>query len=309
MPAAGETNQADIRYLVLQGDARQMNVIPDRSVHLALTVPPEWPAPAGAGATAGFTRGLDYSGYLAKLSAVLGEVFRVLVPGGRLVCLTTDIWLSRHRHGHHQIIPFTADCSALCRRIGFDYLVPIIWYRRQRRRRVPAFLGNPYDPNGGFPIDATVIQMQRKPGGFRKPTRRQRQLSRIDRVSYKRWFQQVWHVEPESDSEAAEALTLQIAERLIRMFSYWGDTVLDPFCGSGTSLVAALRCERSGLGIEPDSDACRIAVNRVHEASNPLFNQVGLDCRPLSGIDPEEFKRFSHDRRLSRAGGGDSDTD
>ena len=286
MPEQAAASQQDVGFLVLRGDPRRLCGIPDRSVHLALTAPPLWPvstSPAGASL---FGAGLSYRPYLKELGRSLAEVFRVLVPGGRLVCIAPDIWLSRREHGRHRLLPFSADVSLLCRDIGFDHLTPIIWHRPPSRRS-PAFFGKPYEPNGGIRSDAALILMQRKPGGYRQPTPRQRRCSRIDRNRYRQWFRQIWSSTEEDGSQAP--LPVEIAERLIRMYSYWGDTVLDPFCGSGAVLAAALKCHRNGVGIEPDPEICRVALNRVYEASNPLFNQIRLECRALSDLEEQEF--------------------
>lgn len=286
MPEHCETSEQEVGFLVLSGDPRRLCGIPDRSVHLAVTAPPLWPVSAAGPGAAVFGAGLPYRPYLQRLGQVLEEIFRVLVPGGRLVCFAPDIWLSRRRHGRHRVLPFPADVSLLCRDIGFDHLTPIIWHRPPARRS-PAFFGKPYEPNGGIRSDATLLLMQRKPGGYRKPTPTQRLKSRIDRDCYRQWFRQMWAT---AEDEASYApFPVEIAERLIRMFSYWGDTVLDPFCGSGTVLAAALKCHRSAIGIEVDPEVCRIALNRVHEASNPLFNRIRLECRTLSGFDEKDF--------------------
>jgi site-specific DNA-methyltransferase (adenine-specific) len=286
MPEQTAASEQDVGFLVLSGDPRRLCGIPDRSVHLAVTVPPRWPIRASSSAAMVFGAGLDYRPFLAELGRVIEEIFRVLVPGGRMVCIAPDIWLSRRRHGRHRLLPFSADVSLLCRDIGFDHLTPIIWHRPPARRS-PSFFGKPYEPNGGIRSDATFILMQRKPGGYRRPTPLQRRHSRIERDRYRQWFRQMWTTARVDDP--VESLPVEIAERLIRMFSYWGDTVLDPFCGSGTVLAAALKCHRNGVGVEADPEVCRIAVNRVHEASNPLFNRIRLECRPLSDLAEADF--------------------
>lgn len=286
MPEQNDVTQEDVGFLVLRGDPRRLSGIPDRSVHLALTQPPAWPVSLPLEGSETFGAGLEYRPYLAALGRVFAEVFRVLVPGGRLVCITSDIWLSRREHGRHRVLPFCADISLLCRDRGFDHLTPIIWHRPPSRRS-PAFFGKPYEPNGGIRSDTSLILMQRKPGGYRKPTPDQRRRSRIDRNRYREWFQQMWSSTTEDASQLP--LPAAIAERLIRMFSFWGDTVLDPFCGSGAVLAAALRCHRNGVGIEQDLHVCRIAVNRVHEASNPLFNKIRLECKALAEFEEQEF--------------------
>jgi len=286
MPAQRETSREDAQFMVLQGDPRKLGPIPDRSVHLVVTAPPEWPIPSSSTGAVRFGTALDYQSYLLELKIVLSELFRVLVPGGRLACIASDIWLSRREHGRHRLLPFTADISLLCRDIGYDHLTPIIWHRPPRRRS-PAFLGKPYEPNAAIPSDAALILMERKPGGYRKPTPNQRSQSRIGRDRYRRWFRQMWSTTAEDPMHAP--FPVEIAARLIRMFSYWGDTVLDPFCGSGSVLAAALQCHRNGIGIESDPEICRVATNRVYEASNPLFNRVCLSCKPLCQFNEEEF--------------------
>ena len=182
MPEQTAASAQDVGFLVLTGDPRRLCGIPDRSVHLVVTAPPNWPVPASASGGFGFGAGLDYRPYLRELGRVLEEVFRVLVPGGRLVCIAADIWLSRRSHGRLRLLPFSADASLLCRDIGFDHLTPIIWHRPPARRS-PAFFGKPYEPNGGIRSDATLILMQRKPGGYRRPSPVQRRHSRIDRAA------------------------------------------------------------------------------------------------------------------------------
>lgn len=306
MPDQDKKRREEVRFEVLRGDPRTLGPIPDQSVHLVVTAPPEWPIPLSSTGIDRFGEGLDYPAYLPELKIVLKEMFRVLVPGGRLVCIASDIWLSRREHGRHRLLPFTADLSLLCRDIGYDHLTPVIWHRPPRRRS-PAFLGKPYEPNAAIPSDAALILMERKPGGYRKPTPDQRSQSRIARDSYRRWFRQMWTTTAEDGMHAP--FPVEIAARLIRMFSYWGDTVLDPFCGSGVVLAAALQCHRNGIGIESDPELCRVAVNRVYEASNPLFNRVCLACKPLCEFDKEEFFPTHHEQIVSRPESGDPGSD
>jgi len=277
-------------HLLLQGDPRKTWAIPDESVHMVLTSPPCWPLELDSvHRDLGWTAE-TYDNFLGHLDQVWEQVFRVLVPGGRMVCVVGDIWLSRKDHGRHRVIPYAADISIRCRNIGFDNLNPIIWQKsvetEQHAASPSTFLGSPYEPNAAIRKDVDYILMQRKPGGYRKPTAEQRERSRIEKAEYHRWFQQCWTLSAETRTELQTPFPARIAERLIRMFSFWGDTVLDPFCGTGTTLVAAMNCHRSGIGIEPDRDTCRIALNRVHEASNPLFNTIHLECRPMAEYIP-----------------------
>jgi site-specific DNA-methyltransferase (adenine-specific) len=224
---------------------------------------------------------MNYEEYLEKLATVCAEVYRVLVPGGRLICLISDMWLSRKKFGRHRVVPFHADLSTLCRKLGFDNLTPIIWQKSKDENELgnkgSKFLGAPYEPNGVIHSDIEFIIMQRKPGGYRKPTPKQRALSKINKFDYKIWFRQFWKIYDDSGQRQTSPFPYEIADRLVRMFSFWGDTVLDPFCRRGTTLVAAMKCQRSSIGIDIDERRCRIALNRLQEENEPLFTQTRFE--------------------------------
>jgi len=274
---------------IIHGDAARMAFIPESSIHLALTRPPSWlrlqrygpngrPRPPAD----------DYGEFLTDLETILTQVYRILAPGGRLVCLARDIWLSRKQYGRHRVIPFAADVSVVCRRIGFDHLNPIVWNRGDRLQPAkgagPLFLGNPYEPNGIIKQQLDCILLERKPGGYRQPTAGQRSLSRINKSDYLKWFRPFWDLSGEAPSGPSDPFPAEIARRLVRMFSFRGDTVIDPFCGSGTILLAALRDHRSSVGIDIRSDRCRLAFNRLQEASEPLFSQTRLSYAEIEDV-------------------------
>ena len=135
----------------------------------------------------------DYESFLNEIKLVWEHVFRVLVPGGRLVCVVGDVCVSRRRFGRHLVFPLHADICVQCRKIGFDNLNPIIWHKIANASyevtNGSKFLGKPYEPNAIIKNDMEFILMQRKPGGYRKPTERQRQESMIDKKNFDRWFQ------------------------------------------------------------------------------------------------------------------------
>jgi modification methylase len=163
----------------------------------------------------------------------------------------------------------------MCRRIGFDNLNPIIWHKIANAsyevENGSKFLGKPYEPNAIVKNDMEFILMQRKPGGYRKPTNAQREASRIDKEDFDRWFQQIWNITGASTKQHPAPFPLELATRLVRMFSFTGDTVLDPFCGSGTTMIAALRSGRNSIGVEIDPEYCRMAARFLKaETSNLL---------------------------------------
>ena len=123
--------------------------------------------------------------------------------------------------------------------------------------------------------------MQRKPGGYRKPTERQRKESMIDKADFDRWFQQIWNISGASLKNHPAPYPFELANRLIRMVSFVEDTVLDPFCGSGTSMVAALKVGRNSIGIEIDPEYCRMIARYLKAEGQDLFNRAELKFEKL----------------------------
>ncbi len=178
------------------------------------------------------------------------------------------------------VFPLHADICVLCRKLGFDNLNPIIWHKISNASYEVSngskFLGKPYEPNAIIKNDMEFLLMQRKPGGYRKPTEEQRRKSMIAKKDFDRWFQQIWNLPGASLKNHPAPFPLELAARLVRMFSFVGDTVLDPFCGSGTTMVAALRHERNSVGVEIDSDYCRMAARYLKAESADLFMDADL---------------------------------
>ena len=191
------------------------------------------------------------------------------MKGGRLVCVVGDVCIARRRNGgRHMVVPLHADISTRCRRLGYDYLTPILWYKIANAsyevENGSSFLGKPYEPNAIIKNDIEYILMLRKHGGYRKPTEQQRRLSRINKEDHAKWFRSIWSDLPGASTHKHPApFPLELATRLVRMFSFAGDVVLDPFAGTGTTLLAALQNQRSAIGIEIDPDYVRFARRRL----------------------------------------------
>lgn len=136
------------------------------------------------------------------------------------------------------------------------------------------FLGKPYEPNSVIKNDIEFILMLRKPGGYRKPDAATKLLSVIGAENYQLWFQQIWTgLTGESTKHHPAPYPVQLAERLIRMFSFVGDVVLDPFLGTGTTAVAAARSGRNSLGYEIQETYLKSAVSRVRRETLTLFRR------------------------------------
>jgi len=287
------TDSSPTVHRIVQGDARSMRFLPDGSVHLVVTSPPYWNLkrynehPDQLGHVA------DYETFIAQLNKVWREAFRLLVPGGRLVCVVGDVCLSRRKFGRHLVMPLHADIAVECRKLGFDNLNPIIWAKianaNYEVENGSKFLGKPYEPNAIIKNDIEFILMQRKPGGYRQPTEDQRRRSMLSKQEYADWFRQFWNITGASTREHPAPFPFELAYRLVRMFSFYGDTVLDPFCGTGTTLLAAAKTGRNSIGIEIDPAYCRMAWRRLERETRSLFGQAtvtleepGAHVRPAS---------------------------
>lgn len=272
-------NQKTCQRLI-NGDARDMTFLGDESIHLVVTSPPYWNLKRYNENPDQLGHVNDYESFLKELEKVWKEVFRILVPGGRLVCVVGDVCVSRRKFGRHLVFPLHADICVLCRKIGFDNLNPIIWHKIANAsfevENGSKFLGKPYEPNAIIKNDMEFILMERKPGGYRKPTEEQRKLSKIDKENFNTWFQQIWNITGTSAKNHPAPFPLELASRLVRMFSFHGDTVLDPFCGTGTTMIAALRYGRNSIGIDIEPEYCRMAARYLKKESSNLFVNTEL---------------------------------
>lgn len=272
--------QLKSQHALVLGDARRMRGVPDASVHLAVTSPPYWtlkeyePHEGQLGAVE------DYEAFVKQLARVWREVYRVLVPGGRLVVVVGDVLLSRRVFGRHVVFPLHASIQESCRKIGFDNLAPIIWYKignaKLEVENGSSFLGKPYEPNAVIKNDLEYILFQRKPGGYRQVSTATRVLSVVPAARHAEWFTQVWSMGGASTREHPAPYPLSMIERLVRMFSFAGDTVLDPFTGTGTTNLAAARWGRNSIGWEViDSYVDQAAQRLTREAH--ANSQLRLD--------------------------------
>lgn len=258
-------------------DARMPSGIEPESVHLVVTSPPYWTLKEYRESDGQLGVISDYEQFLSELEKVWRHCYEALVPGGRLICVVGDVCLSRRKNnGRHTVVPLHASIQEQCRKIGFDNLAPIIWYKISNAvhevENGSGFLGKPYEPNSIIKNDVEFILMQRKPGGYRSPSVHARVLSVISPGNYQKWFQQIWTGVPgASTREHPAPFPLELAERLVRMFSFVGDTVLDPFMGTGTTTVASARWGRNSIGIEVDEHYFGTAQRRISAATSDLF--------------------------------------
>ncbi|HEY6445783.1 MAG TPA: site-specific DNA-methyltransferase [Acidobacteriaceae bacterium] len=269
-------------HYLIHGDARRMSSLRAESIQLVLTSPPYWNLKRYDDADGQLGHIENYEDFLEQIEKVWRRCYDLLIPGGRLICVVGDVCLSRRKNGgRHTVVPLHSSIQEACRKIGFDNLAPIIWHKIANAAYEVSggggFLGKPYEPNSVIKNDVEFILMLRKPGGYRKPDVARRILSLISADNYQEWFQQIWSgLTGASTREHPAPYPEELAKRLIRMFSFVGDVVLDPFSGSGTTAVAAAGTGRNSIGYEISGDYYSKASGRFESETSDLFHKPHL---------------------------------
>jgi len=258
-------------HQIIHGDSRvAMDNLDKASVHLVVTSPPYWNLKQYDAEIADAQLGHidDRQQFLDSLNEIWSRCYDLLVPGGRLCIVVGDVCRSRRAHGRHVVEPLHAYLQVECQRLGFDPLAPIFWHKIANMKTevggAGATLGKPYEPGAIIKSDIEFILLFRKPGGYRKPTIEQRALSLISKEDHQRWFRQLWtDVTGEIQRGHPAPYPVEIPRRLINMFSFVGDTVLDPFLGTGTTTAAAMATHRNSIGIEVEPSYIKMAKARL----------------------------------------------
>jgi len=242
------------------GDARDLSWIEDGSVHLVVTSPPYWTLKKYETRNGQLGEVAEYQAFLDELDKVWRECARVLTPGGRICCVVGDVCIPRKRDGRHRVMPLHSDIQARAAAIGLDCLTPILWHKisngvNEAQGNGAGFYGKPYQPGAVVKNDVEYILFMRKGGEYRTASMVQKALSMLTKDEMQAWFRSFWSdIKGASTRDGHPApYPVELAERLIRMFSFAGDTVLDPFLGTGSTSLAAIRSGRNSIGndIEP----------------------------------------------------------
>lgn len=294
-------------HRIYLGDARSMFDLGDKPlVHLVVTSPPyfnliEYPdRPEGQ-----LGNMSDYGRFIDQLHQVWQRSFELLHPGGRLCVVVGDVCVSRKQGGRHYLLPLHSDISRDCMGIGFDYLNPVLWSKianasTEVAGNGAAFLGKPYEPNAVIKNNVEYVLIFRKPGGYRTPTPEQRALSIIDKEDHKKWFRQIWSDIPGQIRWRGHPAPFpaELAFRLISMFSFVGDTVLDPFWGTGSTTEAAIDAHRSSIGFEIEPKYIQLGKERFSQSrmtARVLFVEGRRDVTSAR-LEPDKADRA---RRLA----------
>ena len=267
-------------HRLICGDARDLASIEADSVHLIVTSPPYWtlkPYPQGVAQLGGID---DYEQFLVALDRVWRECGRILVPGGRICCVVGDVCVPRKKNGKHYIVPLHADIQVRSRTLGLDCLTPIIWHKiangvQEATGNGSGYYGKPYQPGGVIKNDIEYILFLRKGVGYRSPSPVQQELSMLTKVEVQSWFKSIWtDIRGASTRDGHPApYPVDVAARLIRMFSFAGDTIVDPFAGSCSTLIAAMQAGRNSIGVEVEPSYVSLAQARLEaEVQKQRFN-------------------------------------
>jgi DNA modification methylase len=284
--------------VLYHADCRVMPEIADESVDLVVTSPPYWQIKDyGSPGQIGFGQGLH--DYLRDLARVWQECRRVLRGGGRLCVNIGDQFARASLFGRYRVIPLHAEITCQCAEAGLDCMGSIIWRKKTTMNTSggAVIMGSyPYPPNGVVEIDFEYILLFRKPGAARRPPPEVKAGSALTRDEWKSWFSGHWEVAGARKKGHDAPFPEEIPRRLIRMFSFPGDTVLDPFLGTGTTAKAALALGRSALGYEIHGKYLEAAAARAaaHRDAVTVIAPDRLPAAPAPGSAAGPAPRQPH---------------
>ncbi len=243
-------------HLLINGDSRHMSKIADGSVQLVVTSPPYWQLKDyGNDNQIGFND--TYELYINHLNAVWAECYRVLQDGCRLCINIGDQFARSVYYGRYKVIPIHSEIIRFCETIGFDYMGSIVWQKPTSMHTTggAAVMGSyPYPRGGIVKIDFEHILLFKKKGKAPSVSKEKREASKLTDEECNTYFSSHWHINGEHQDRHIAVFPKELPLRLIKMFSFIGDTVCDPFMGSGTTALAARDSGRNSIGYEINRD-------------------------------------------------------
>ena len=243
-------------HKLIQGDSRNLSLIKDRSVHLIITSPPYWQLKDyGNDGQIGFHD--SYESYINNLNAVWTECYRVLHDGCRLCINIGDQFARSVYYGRYKVIPIRTEINRFCEMLGMDYMGAVIWQKQTTMNTTGggAVMGSfPYPRNGILKIDYEFILIFKKQGKAPVPTVEQKKLSEMTKEEWNAYFASHWNFGGAKQDGHIAVFPEELPRRLIKMFSFAGETVFDPFMGSGTTALAARNLQRNSIGYEINPD-------------------------------------------------------
>lgn len=266
-------------HKIIFGDARCMDELEDSSVHLVITSPPYWQLKDyGTSNQIGFNH--SYEEYINHLNLVWSECYRVLKNGCRLCINIGDQFARSVYYGRYKVIPIRTEIIKFCESIGFDYMGAIIWQKPTTMNTTggATVMGSfPYPRNGIIKIDYEFILIFKKHGESPQPSKKVKELSKLSKEEWNEYFNGHWKFNGERQKDHLAVFPEELPKRLIKMFSFVGETVLDPFLGSGTTTLAAKNLNRNSIGYEINENFLSIIKKKLNIDDNNLWNDADFE--------------------------------
>lgn len=302
-------------HKIIFGDSRRMTEIEDSSVQLVITSPPYWQLKDyGSENQIGFND--SYENYINNLNLVWKECYRALENGCRLCVNIGDQFARSVYYGRYKVIPIRTEIIKFCETIGFDYMGAIIWQKQTTTNTTggASIMGSyPYPRNGIISIDYEFILLFKKLGKPSKPDKEMKIQSELTREEWRKYFSGHWNFGGVRQDQHVAMFPEELPKRLIKMFAFVGNTVLDPFLGSGTTSLAAKNLSRNSIGYEINKDFKSLIEKKLNLAQMDIFNtnidfiiqkqkaaKFDEDIKKLPYIfsDPHKFDKKIDPRKL-----------
>jgi len=266
-------------HKIIIGDSRCMKEVANESVHLVITSPPYWQLKDyGNGSQIGFDD--SYEEYVNNLNLVWNECRRILHKGCRLCINIGDQFARSVYYGRYKVIPIRTEIIRFCESAGFDYMGAIIWQKVTTTHTTggATVMGSfPYPRNGILKIDYEFIMLFKKYGSPPKVSKEIKEKSKLTRDEWNQYFTGHWNFSGVKQDKHLAMFPEELPRRLIKMFSFVGDTVLDPFLGSGTTILAAKNLNRNSIGYEINEEFLSVMKEKLGLNQTTFFNDASFE--------------------------------
>jgi len=268
------TNNIKTNHKIIRGDSRRMKELADNSTHLVITSPPYWQLKDyGTDNQIGYHD--SYENYINNLNLVWQECYRVLENGCRLCINIGDQFARSVYYGRYKVIPIRTEIIKFCETIGFDYMGSVIWQKSTTMNTTggATIMGSfPYPRNGIIKLDYEFILIFKKNGEPQKLNKELKELSKLTKEEWNLYFQGHWHFNGVRQDDHIAMFPEELPKRLIKMFSFVGDTIVDPFVGSGTTSLAAKNLSRNSVGYEINPKFINTIKQKLEVNTNKMFD-------------------------------------